>query len=185
MARDTTREGYQKKRRSRRKGGLCKVNDIFSKTLKRLNVQTKFDEFNIQKHYESIFGKEISKVSFPEKLINGNLYITVSSSAWLQALTFEVDNFKEKIAKRFNNRRLVLKITFKVGKVKKHEVRAIFNEWFDLRGVCLDDETKESIEKSVKDIKDQDLRKSIISAKSAESRNNYSSKWLLFTLQQH
>ena len=168
MAHDTTKKGTTKtKRRSRRiKGGLFPAGDVIDKTLKRLNLKTQFDEHLIQKHYPTIVGADIAKKSYPEKIIKGTLFINVTSSAWLMHLSFMKDELKKKINDDLG-KRLVRRITFKVGTIPKKKVPVDTDERLALKKVKLDDTKKKLIKESVKDIKDTVLKRSIIAAETA------------------
>ena len=164
MAHDTTKKGVSKKRRSRK--GLLGINDIMQKTVSRLQLKSQFDEYNIRKHYKSIFGNDIAKISHPEKLIKGSLYIVVSSSAWLMQLSFMKDEFKKKINEYFN-KRYINNITFKVGRLSEHVERVPPVRRLSLGKIRLDEMTKSAIKESVKEIKDSSLKRCIIAAETA------------------
>jgi hypothetical protein len=164
--RDTTKKSSPKRRRRRTKKGLAPITDVVSKTVKRLKLKEKFDEYTIGKHYKELFGKEIAKASHPEKLIKGTLHITVSSSAWLMQISFMKDDMINKISDMFK-KKVVKNIVFKVGKIKRHTITIKRAEKLNLSRVKLDDKTRILIRESVKDIGDNALKKSIIAAKTA------------------
>jgi hypothetical protein len=164
LERDITKERAYKKKRAKK--GLFAIGEIIPKTVKRLKIQTNFDEYNIKKSYTSLFGKNIEKVSYPDRLIKKVLHITVSNSAWLMQLSYMKAEIIEKINERFE-KNVVKDVIFKVGKISKKEKKVIPKAKLSLRNIKLDDETKRAVEESVKDIKDKGLKKSIVAAETA------------------
>lgn len=165
MGRDTTKRGFRK-RRSRRKGSLITIERALSMTVKRLNLQEQYDLVNIRKLYADIFGNEINKISYPEKIIKKTLYLSVANSAWLMQLSLMKDEFVDKINERLK-KRLVTRISFKVGSITREQPYIKPDNSFSLKKIKLDTETKEKIKESVTGIKDNALKKSIIAAKTA------------------
>lgn len=161
MEQKSTRKKMTKKRQ--KKEALFSIDKLIPKAIKKLNIQSQFDEYNIQKRYSSLFGKEIAKISYPSGLINATLHISVANSAWLMQLSF----MKEKIIKEINKefkRKVVKDVLFKVGKVPKKRNTAKTGDKLCTKKVIIDEKTKKTIEEDVKNIKDEELKKAIVSA---------------------
>jgi len=152
--------------RRRRKGSLALMHDLLPKTVKRLKLTDHFNKLNIERHYKDIFGDDIANASNPDKIIKGTLHINVSSSAWLMQLSYMQDEFKDKINERLG-KKIVKRIHFKIGKLTKSEKFVEPVTQVSLTRVKLTADTKKLIKERVKDIKDNVLKKSIISAETA------------------
>lgn len=95
---------------------LEKLGEILSKSLKRLELSSKLEEYRIWPVWDEIVGTAIARNAQPEKIRNGTLFVKVSSSTWMQELQY----MKEMISERLNGslgRQVVKNIFFFVGKI--------------------------------------------------------------------
>lgn len=90
---------------------------ILEKSLKRLDLSTKLEEYGVWPIWNEIVGTTIARNAQPEKIRNGTLFIKVSSSTWMQELQY----MKEMISNKLNQslgREVVKNIFFYIGKLE-------------------------------------------------------------------
>jgi hypothetical protein len=89
---------------------------VLDKSLKRLELSTRLDEYGVWPIWNDVVGKPIARNAQPEKIRNGTLFVKVTSPVWMQQLQF----MKEMIAERLNHRlrgEVVKNIFFVVGNI--------------------------------------------------------------------
>src|SRR5437016_11606018 len=93
-----------------------KLGAVLDKSLKRLELSPRLDEYGVWPIWNDVVGKPIARNAQPEKIRNGTLFIKVSSPVWMQQLQY----MKEMIAETINQRLkadIVKNIFFVVGRV--------------------------------------------------------------------
>lgn len=163
---DTAKKNFRKRRG---KKSVFQADALIPKLVKSLEMQSYFNEYLIQKSYAKLFGEEIAKVSYPESLIGPKLFINVANSPWLMQLSFIKKDIIDKINGQLG-RRIVREVVFRIGKVLRSPESEKPNNNVNLKNIPLDDETMKSIEESVRDVTDNELKKAIISAEKAYYR---------------
>ena len=96
---------------------LEKLGEILKKSLKRLDLSPKLEEYGVWPIWNEIVGATIARNAQPEKIRNGTLFVKVSSSTWMQELQY----MKEMISQKLNQslaKDVVKNIFFFVGKVE-------------------------------------------------------------------
>ncbi len=161
MAQDYTKKRHPRKRRSRK--GLQRSGDLIHKIARSLNFQSQLDEYYIQKYYAELFGRDISKNSFPAKLINRSLHLTVISSAWLMQLSFIKADMISKINGKLG-KKSVTNIIFRVGKLPKSGIEKRPADKVYLGDIKLDDETEMVIARDTRHIKDDTIKRAVKAA---------------------
>jgi hypothetical protein len=87
---------------------------VLDKSLKRLELSARLDEYGVWPIWNDVVGKPIARNAQPEKIRNGTLFVKVTSPVWMQQLQF----MKEMIAEKLNQRlrgEIVKNIFFVVG----------------------------------------------------------------------
>jgi hypothetical protein len=100
----------------KRASQIDRVGEVLEKSLKRLELSTRLDEYGVWPIWDDIVGATIARNAQPEKIRNGTLFVKVTSPVWMQQLQF----MKEMIAERLNQRLktpIVKNIFFVVGRV--------------------------------------------------------------------
>ena len=77
-----------------------RLGDVLGKSLKRLELATRLDEYGVWPVWNDVVGNPIARNAQPEKIRNGTLFVKVSSPVWMQQLQF----MKELIAEKLNQR---------------------------------------------------------------------------------
>jgi hypothetical protein len=93
---------------------LEKVGAVLEKSLKRLELGTRLDEYGVWPVWNEVVGAPIARNAQPEKIRNGTLFVRVTSPVWKQQLQY----MKEMIAEKLNGRLragVVKNIFFVVG----------------------------------------------------------------------
>lgn len=93
-----------------------RLGDVLEKSLKRLELATRLDEYGVWPVWNDVVGKSIARNAQPEKIRNGTLFVKVASPVWMQQLQY----MKEMIAEKLNLRlksEVVKNIFFVVGRV--------------------------------------------------------------------
>src|SRR5947199_10035614 len=91
-----------------------KLGTVFDKSLKRLDLSPRLDEYGVWAIWNDVVGKPIARNAQPEKIGNGTLFVKVTSPVWMQQLQF----MKEMIAGELNQRlqrQIVTAIYFVIG----------------------------------------------------------------------
>lgn len=90
-----------------------KINKILPKVIKSLNLNEKFKEIEMVKHWNEIVGEKIARHARAININEANLYVVVDNPVW-QAQLFLLKN---KILKKFNELGANLRdIKFIIGK---------------------------------------------------------------------
>lgn len=99
-----------------------KLGAILDKSLKRLQISVRLDEYGVWPVWNEVVGSTIARNAQPERIRNGTLLVKVTSPVWMQQLQF----MKEMIAEKLNHRlrtEAVKNIFFVVGVIDKGQVR--------------------------------------------------------------
>ena len=95
---------------------LERLGAVLEKSLKRLELGTRLDEYGVWPVWNEVVGEPIARNAQPEKIRNGTLFVRVTSPVWMQQLQY----MKEMIAEKLNHRLradIVRNIFFVVGAV--------------------------------------------------------------------
>jgi predicted nucleic acid-binding Zn ribbon protein len=95
---------------------IDRLGEVLEKSLKRLELSSRLDEYGVWPIWNDIVGSTIARNAQPEKIRNGTLFVKVTSPVWMQQLQF----MKEMIAEKLNQRLktdIVKNIFFVVGRV--------------------------------------------------------------------
>ena len=98
-----------------------KLGAVLDKSLKRLQLSPRLDEYGVWPVWNDVVGKTIARNAQPERIRNGTLLVKVTSPVWMQQLQF----MKEMIAEKINHRlraEVVKNVFFVVGNVDTREV---------------------------------------------------------------
>jgi predicted nucleic acid-binding Zn ribbon protein len=93
-----------------------KLGTVLDKSLKRLELFPRLDEYGVWPIWNDVVGKPIARNAQPEKIRNGTLFVKVTSPVWMQQLQF----MKEMIAEKLNQRlksQIVKNIFFVIGRI--------------------------------------------------------------------
>jgi len=93
-----------------------KVDSILERALNKLNLGIKLKRYQIWEVWDSVVGEHIARQAQPHQIRNMILWITVSSSTWMQQLEF----MKKQIIDRLNERigeRVIKDIRFRIGEL--------------------------------------------------------------------
>jgi hypothetical protein len=93
-----------------------RLGEVLDKSLKRLELAPRLDEYGVWPVWNDVVGKPIARNAQPEKIRNGTLFVKVTSPVWMQQLQF----MKEMIAEKLNQRlkgEVVKNIFFVVGRI--------------------------------------------------------------------
>ena len=95
-----------------------KIDSILEKVLSSLNLGIKVKQYQIWDVWDSVVGEPIARQAQPQQIRNMILWITVSSSTWMQQLEF----MKQQIIDRLNERigeKVIKDIRFRIGEPSK------------------------------------------------------------------
>lgn len=95
---------------------LEKVGEVLEKSLKRLDLAPRLDEYGVWPIWNEIVGKTIARNAQPEKIRHGTLFVKVSSPVWMQQLQFMKDMIAGKLNQRLKGE-VVKNIFFMVGRI--------------------------------------------------------------------
>ncbi|MBI5598738.1 MAG: DUF721 domain-containing protein [Deltaproteobacteria bacterium] len=73
------------------------VGNVLERAFSMIGLSTKIREFKIKKLWPGIVGGAISKKTLPSRLIDTTLYVTVSSSSWMNELRFHKEDIMRKV----------------------------------------------------------------------------------------
>jgi len=93
-----------------------KIGDVLDKSLKRLELAPRLDEYGVWPVWNDVVGNPIARNAQPEKIRNGTLFVKVSSPVWMQQLQFMKELITEKLNQRLGTA-VVKNIFFIVGSV--------------------------------------------------------------------
>ncbi len=146
------------------------IHTILCDTLKALNLDFPLKTSLLLRSWKEIVGEPIALQTQPYAIRNRILFIYVSHSVWLQQLQFFKPALLEKI-NQFLGEPLLQDIRFKLGGIQERPSSRI-REW---EGEKLDRRTQEEIERLLKKINDEGVKRGLMevlikSAKLEKSR---------------
>ena len=95
---------------------MDKLGDILEKSLKRLDLSQRLEEYGVWPVWNEIVGAAIARNAQPEKIRNGTLFVKVASSTWMQELQYMKEMISEKLNQSLG-RQVVKNVFFFVGKL--------------------------------------------------------------------
>ncbi|MFZ3072589.1 MAG: DUF721 domain-containing protein [Thermodesulfobacteriota bacterium] len=133
-----------------------RLNAAIKDAFPNLGLETLLMEHEIRKNWQRIIGDSLSRKTLPARLRNKTLCVSVSSSAWMNELSFH----KKEILKKINEmlgKTVVAEIIFKPGSVKnaKNSVKS------ESPARELTQGEKLFIEKVSSAVKDRELKKAL------------------------
>ena len=143
-----------------------RLNAIIGGAFPGLGLGTLLMEHEIKKHWRRVIGDSLSRKTSPARLRNKTLCVTVSSSAWMNELSFHKREILKKIGEVLG-KDAVMEIIFKPGNVKATE-NSVKNERPKRE---LGQGEKLFIEKVASGIKDPELRKTLKKAMENSKRH--------------
>jgi hypothetical protein len=93
-----------------------RLGDVLEKSLKRLELGTRLDEYGVWPVWNDVVGQPIARNAQPEKIRNGTLFVKVASPVWMQQLQYMKEMIAEKLNRRLKSE-VVKNIFFVVGRV--------------------------------------------------------------------
>jgi predicted nucleic acid-binding Zn ribbon protein len=96
------------------------VNTVLERVLGSLNLGLKVKQYRIWDVWNSVVGEAIARQAQPQQMRAMVLWVTVSSSTWMQQLEF----MKRQIIERINERvgeTVISDIRFRIGEITKTE----------------------------------------------------------------
>lgn len=93
-----------------------KVGAVLDKSLKRLQVSARLDEYGIWPVWNEVVGNTIARNAQPERIRNGTLLVKVTSPVWMQQLQYMKEMISEKLNQRLRTE-AVKNIFFVVGAI--------------------------------------------------------------------
>jgi len=100
-----------------------KLGEVLDKSLKRLELAPRLDEYGVWPVWNDVVGNPIARNAQPEKIRNGTLFVKVTSSVWMQQLQFMKELITEKLNQRLGTA-VVKNIFFVVGRVETNAAEA-------------------------------------------------------------
>jgi predicted nucleic acid-binding Zn ribbon protein len=98
-----------------------RLGDVLDKSLRRLELASRLDEYGIWPVWNDVVGKSIAFNAQPEKIRNGTLFVRVASPVWMQQLQYMKEMIAEKLNRRLKSE-VVKNIFFVVGRVRGETV---------------------------------------------------------------
>ena len=123
---------------------LEKIGDVLDKSLKRLELAPRLDEYGVWPVWNDVVGNPIARNAQPEKIRNGTLFVKVTSPVWMQQLQFMKELITEKLNQRLGAE-VVKNIFFVVGRVDSGGAETESQPAPDPRGPGIDEEFLESL----------------------------------------
>lgn len=96
---------------------LEKLGEVLKKSLKRLDLSPRLEEYGVWPVWDEIVGATIARNAQPEKIRNGTLFVKVSSSTWMQELQYMKEMISEKLNQNLG-KEVVKNIFFVIGKIE-------------------------------------------------------------------
>ena len=93
-----------------------RIGSILEKTLKKMSLDTKLREYEVWNVWDDAVGEYVSRNAQPDFMRNKILYVRVSSSPWMQQLSYMGKGITEALNERLGAP-IVEEIRFKLGKV--------------------------------------------------------------------
>src|SRR3970282_776785 len=94
-----------------------KLGENLDKSLKRLDLSPRLEEYGVWPVWDEIVGAAIARNAQPEKIRNGTLFVKVSSSTWMQELQYMKEMISEKLNQSLG-KEVVKNIFFVIGKIE-------------------------------------------------------------------
>lgn len=145
---------------------LEKLGEILDKSLKRLDLSSRLEEYRVWPIWNEIVGTTIARNAQPEKIRNGTLFVKVSGSTWMQELQY----MKEMILQRLNQslgREVVKNIFFFVGKL---DVKLANSKAQEAPAPTVSPSESKFAEEYLHSIKDPEIRRALRRLFTAHSR---------------
>lgn len=102
---------------------LEKLGEVLKKSLKRLDLSPKLEEYGVWPVWDEIVGATIARNAQPEKIRNGTLFVKVSSSTWMQELQYMKEMISEKLNQSLG-KEVVKNIFFVIGKIETRAAKS-------------------------------------------------------------
>jgi hypothetical protein len=131
---------------------------ILEKTLKNLEIDVPLKTYSILGAWDEIVGESVAEHSQPRSIRNRILFIDVTHPTWMQQLQFLKPTLLEKV-NAFLSEPLIQDIRFKVGKISPTIPAPPKTP--SLKDEKLDKATLKRIESLLKEIGDEEIRKSM------------------------
>jgi len=160
------------KKRSRAKS-LQPIGEILHRILEKNNIHLPKENVLLKKAWNEAVGSMIARQTKPERLVNGTLYVKVSTSIWMHQLQFLKEDILEKFKDHGKQGALsVSNIHFSVGLVGSPEEND--RTFFQPITILLKDRDKALIEESLHLVRDPELKEILGRVMSKEmSRRRY------------
>ncbi len=140
------------------------IRPILEKALKKFNLEIRIKEGKIWEVWDNVVGPTVARNAQPESIRGRVLFVTVSSSTWMQQLQF----LKEKILEKLNQslgKTLVKSISFRLGTIPSSGQVESEAKKESPPSLDLDPESLKKIEETVSSLRDEatkDLVKSLM-----------------------
>ena len=95
------------------------VGSILERVFTTLNLGIKVKQYQIWDVWEDVVGEAIARQAQPHQIRNTVLWVTVSSSTWMQQLEF----MKKQMANQLNDRigeKVITDIRFRIGEISQN-----------------------------------------------------------------
>jgi len=92
-----------------------RLGQILDKSLKRLELSGRIEEYGIWPIWNETVGPGVARNAQPEKIRNGTLFVSVTSSTWMNELQYVKDIITDKLNERIG-REVVKNIFFVMGR---------------------------------------------------------------------
>jgi len=133
------------------------VGNLIEWVLKEFNLTTGLKISKVFEVWDEVVGETIAKKARPETIRNRVLIVKVNSSPWIQELQFMKEMIKEKLNQRIGEK-LIDDLFFQLGKIQVKEEEPVTTPSKGWQEVTLPKKELSEVEKSLKEIKDLDLK---------------------------
>lgn len=96
------------------------VTTILERVLTSLNLGIKVKQYRIWEVWNSVVGEAIARQAQPHQIRAMVLWVTVSSSTWMQQLEFMKRQMVERINERIGEK-VITDIRFRIGEITREE----------------------------------------------------------------
>jgi hypothetical protein len=154
---------------------IQKIDKILRKTLRKMDLDGKLEGYRIWSLWGDIVGEQIARRTKPERLRNRILFVTVSSSTWMQELQTMKPLLLERIQKSVKGE-FIRDIRFSLGEVipLPHDAPELTAE-IELKEAEISAEMEGYLEQ-VKDNELKTLMRSIMRKQAGQEREKVSSE---------
>lgn len=97
-----------------------KVNAVLERVLSSLNLGLRVKQYRIWDVWNSVVGDAIARQAQPQQIRAMVLWVSVSSSTWMQQLEFMKRHIVERINERIGEK-VINDIRFRIGEVSRKE----------------------------------------------------------------